>query len=298
MREDWYKACDRLNGICDFKQFWTKFSQLTSKFKKKLYPDIVLNGQTSTTDQERADTFVDHMDKTCQTPTGNHFSEDHKTKVEYLILNNHNLFNPITPDPIQTSQTCGPWNHNISQNNVNQEDNPDDPMPKDQIEDEISNEEIKQRIKEMPNELTGDAISIQHVKYGSDKFFQILHIIFNNCIKFGYHPELWKSSIIIIILKPDKPSSRPGSYWPISLLPILGKLLEKIMTYCLTNYMVRHDHFNHFQYGFHSHKSTVHQLLCLAEQISFWFEQCSMGRTISIFIDMEKAFDMVWHDGL
>jgi hypothetical protein len=130
------------------------------------------------------------------------------------------------------------------------------------------------------------------------KLFQILQVIFNGCVKFGHDPEQCKSSSIVMILKPDKPSAKPGSYWPISLLPILGKLLEKIMTHHLTSYMVCHNHFNPFQYGFHSQKSTVHQLLHLAEQISWWFEQHSPRRTVSIFINSEKAFDTVWHNGL
>jgi hypothetical protein len=123
-------------------------------------------------------------------------------------------------------------------------DNINDPVPKDEIENDISIEEIKQQIKEMPNKAPGDAVFTQHVKNGSDKLFQILHVIFNGCIKLGYHPEQWKTSIIIMILKHDKPSSRPGSYRPISLLPILGKLLQKIMTHGLTSYMVHHKHFN------------------------------------------------------
>jgi hypothetical protein len=238
------------------------------------------------------------MEKTCQTSTSSNFSTTNKQRVNDLIQANHTILNPLPNDPLQTSPPCSPSNHTPPTDNANSKDNIKDQVPKGEVVDDITIEEIKQRIKEIPNKVPGDPVFTQNVKNGSEKLFKILQIIYNGCIKFGHHPKQWKSSSIVMILKPDKPSTKPGSYPPISLLPVLGKLLEKIMTHRLTSYMVRHNHFNPFQYGFRSQKSTVHQLLCLAEQISQLFEQRSPRRTVSIFIDAEKAFDTVWHDGL
>jgi len=47
-------------------------------------------------------------------------------------------------------------------------------------------------------------------------------------LRIGYFPGQWKVSQIIPILKPGKPAEEVTSYTPISLLPILSKLFEKI----------------------------------------------------------------------
>ena len=101
-----------------------------------------------------------------------------------------------------------------------------------------------------------------------------------------------------MILKPEKNPSLPGSYRPISLLPVIGKLLEGIMASRLVNYMVKHELFNKYQCGFKSKKSCFHQLLRLSEHVTKWFNKKPSGRTVAIFIDAEKAFDSVWHFGL
>ena len=62
--------------------------------------------------------------------------------------------------------------------------------------------------------------------------------------------------------------------------------------------MVQNNLLNHFQAGFQKQKSCVHQLLRLSEQVSAWFSKRSGGRTVGLFIDAEKAFDSIWHDGL
>ena len=73
-----------------------------------------------------------------------------------------------------------------------------------------------------------------------------------------------------MILKPDKVATLPGSYRPISLLPVIGKLMEKIMTQRIANLMIQKGLINKFQAGFQKGKSTTHQLLRLSEHITLW----------------------------
>ena len=101
-----------------------------------------------------------------------------------------------------------------------------------------------------------------------------------------------------MILKPNKASNSPTSYRPISLLPVIGKLFERLISTNLTLYMIENGLINKYQCGFRTKKSTVHQLIRLAEFISKSFNKKPKGRTVSIYIDAEKAFESVWHDGL
>ena len=66
----------------------------------------------------------------------------------------------------------------------------------------------------------------------------------------------------------------------------------------ITHYMVDKNLLNHFQAGFRKKKSCLHQLLRLSEHVFKWFSKRTGGRTVGLFIDAEKAFDSIWHDGL
>ncbi|GFU98379.1 probable RNA-directed DNA polymerase from transposon X-element [Trichonephila clavipes] len=57
--------------------------------------------------------------------------------------------------------------------------------------------------------------------------FKITNII-NNMFKRRYFPNAWKTAVVIPILKPGKNPKLADSHRPISLLPILSKLAEKI----------------------------------------------------------------------
>ena len=170
--------------------------------------------------------------------------------------------------------------------------------PTEPIAENITTKEVKEQIKKMPNKSPGDKVFPQHLKHGTEKLFTIITIIFNASLKLGYFPDRWKSSIIVMVLKPEKSAQLPTSYRPISLLPIIGKLFEVIMSIRLTKFMINKGLFNKYQCGFRKGKSTTHQLLRLAEHVSVWFNKKPSGRTVAIFIDAEKAFDSVWHQGL
>ena len=101
-----------------------------------------------------------------------------------------------------------------------------------------------------------------------------------------------------MILKPDKDATDTKSYRPISLLPIVGKIFERIMTKRITAYMISKALINKYQYGFQKNKSCVHQVLRMSEHINRWFNTKPSGRTLAVLIYAAKAFDCVWHDGL
>ena len=52
------------------------------------------------------------------------------------------------------------------------------------------------------------------------------------------------------------------------------------------------------QSGFRPGSSTVNQLLSITHQIYSGFEEFPLRETRAVFLDISKAFDKVWHDGL
>lgn len=128
------------------------------------------------------------------------------------------------------------------------------------------------------------------------KGLSFLASIFNACLNISYFPSSWKHSLIIVIHKPGKPSTQVSSYRPISLLPTLSKLFEKIVKIRLEKYIASINLIPHHQFGFRSHHSTCHQLLRVSEDIIKGFER--KQHTTAVFLDVGQAFDRVWHEGL
>ncbi len=124
----------------------------------------------------------------------------------------------------------------------------------------------------------------------------VLTLLFNAILKIGYFPHYWKISQIIMIPKPGKDSTVPSSYRPISLLPCLSKLFEKLLLMKITPILRERNIIPVHQFGFREHHGTIEQVNRLTGEIRKSFEDkkyCS-----AIFLDVAQAFDKVWHEGL
>ncbi|GBM72862.1 RNA-directed DNA polymerase from mobile element jockey [Araneus ventricosus] len=114
--------------------------------------------------------------------------------------------------------------------------------------------------------------------------------------KLNHFPGCWKTGRILPILKLGKDPTQPISYRPISLLPTLSKLSEKI----ILNRYIKHAKKVRIpipqQFGFTPQLSTIHQLLRVTEHILEG--KFANLATAAIFLDIAKAFDKVWSQGL
>ena len=83
-----------------------------------------------------------------------------------------------------------------------------------------------------------------------------------------------------------------------SLLPICSKILEKIIFNPLFEYLEDNKLLNCNQSGFRSGDSCVYQLLSITHEIYKSFDANLSLEVRGVFLDISKAFDRVWHDGL
>jgi hypothetical protein len=120
--------------------------------------------------------------------------------------------------------------------------------------------------------------------------------LLNAYLLLGYFPNQWKVAQIILLLKPGKPPNVPTSYRPISHLPTLSKVFEKLLHHRLfpivENQLILPDH----QFGFCQRLSTIQQAHQIVNKIHEAIETkqfCSAA-----FLDISQAFDKVWHTGL
>ncbi|CAI6371538.1 unnamed protein product [Macrosiphum euphorbiae] len=116
--------------------------------------------------------------------------------------------------------------------------------------------------------------------------------LFTVCLRHSYFPTTWKTATTVMIPKPNKNHSLPNNYRPISLLVTMSKVFEKILLRHLTKYIKPRTEQHAFRHG----HSTTTQLTKLIDDLVI--NTNNNRHTAAIFLDMEKAFDREWHDGL
>ena len=120
--------------------------------------------------------------------------------------------------------------------------------------------------------------------------------IINLTITTRQFPSNWKLANVIMIHKKGKPKSDPNSYRPISLLSSLSKICEKIILNRLNVEIEDFDILPGEQFGFRHSHGTELQLLRLVEEIHQVLDD--RDSAIGVFLDISRAFDRVWHEGL
>ena len=149
-----------------------------------------------------------------------------------------------------------------------------------------------------PNKSHGfDGISVKMLKLCDASIVTPLLTIFNNSINDGVFPFPWKKANVVPIHKKGA-KNVVGNYRPISLLPICGKIFEKVIYNNLYKYFEDLKILNVNQSGFRSGDSCTNQLLSITHQIYTSFNINPSHETRGVFLDISKAFDRVWHEGL
>ena len=83
-----------------------------------------------------------------------------------------------------------------------------------------------------------------------------------------------------------------------SLLPICGKIFEKLLFNALYSCFEDHKLLNPCQSGFKKNDSCINQIVSITHEIYSAFDCNPSLEVRGVFLDLSKAFDKVWHDGL
>ena len=88
-----------------------------------------------------------------------------------------------------------------------------------------------------------------------------------------------------------------GNYWPISLWPIFGKFFWKIFFNNIYHFLLEEILLNPNQSGFHPPDSCINQLVAITHEIIEVFDCNPTLEVRSVFLDISKAFEKMWHEG-
>ena len=160
----------------------------------------------------------------------------------------------------------------------------------------VTDEEILEHIgNTLPKNSCGyDNLSSKMLIQLAPIIHPVIRLISNQSLVTGIFPRQLKKAVVIPIYKGKNTDPNDfGNYRPISLLPVLSKIIEKVVQKQLYEYMDSNNLFNNSQYGFRKNHSTEYAAMEFVDKIG---ETMNNKQTpFAIFIDLSKAFDTLDH---
>ena len=273
----WLSFCSSLNHTKKYSgDYWNKIKKIdqlgggnSNKKKKTNIPTLIVNNSIATTNYEKAQIFGSSLEKIFSDEISDNFDSEHQTLVNNELnvkINNNNLFYTREIDlDLDSDFTLS------------------------ELDDCIKT----LRTKSAPgNDGIKNTNLVNLTLLGKIKCLNI----FNNSWKHGKLIDEWKTAEITMLKKKDDDLSNPNNYRPISLTKCLCKLMEKLVKKRLTLFLNKHNLLSNYQSGFREKRQTTDNLFFLSQK---FFEAYDEGKSAcGLVLDIQKAFDKVWHNGI
>ena len=272
----WEKFCNDISLETNHTESWRKIKNFLKPNGQRDYPALRLDSKTAKTNADEAQLFAESVERHFSIQSNN-FDSNHFDEVNQFIEDNYEYFYPPEdPDDYRS-------------------DMDDD---HDLVADIDSNTLIKivkllRRGKAPgPDNIHNEVLSLGT----TTSLFHHLARLFTSSIQIGYIPTALNLATLRMLLKSDKLPSLTTSYRPISLMSSIMKLFERVIEQRLRSYLEDIGFINKYQSGFRQHKSTDDHLFRLSQSVMESFNR--KEHVVAAFLDVEKAFDNVWHNGL
>lgn len=157
----------------------------------------------------------------------------------------------------------------------------------------VSADEVRFHLgKIKSNSLGIDGIPLNLIQTLLPVLLPHLTFIINSGLTKSIFPDAWKVAIISPIPKIPNPST-VSDFRPISILPTLSKVFERIIHVQINSFIAKHNLLDEHQSGFRANHSTTTAMLKVTDDITFNIEGDKVG--VLVLLDFSKAFDKVDH---
>ena len=158
-------------------------------------------------------------------------------------------------------------------------------------------EEIKKGLSEISNGTAegADGISNELMKFGGDPMAHSLVVLFNMIWMAEKNPSSWREGLLVNLYKKEDRED-PGNYRGITLLSCVGKLFCRILSDRLATELENSGALHEGQAGFRTQRSCADHVFTLSQIVQG--QKRESKPTYVFFLDIKKAYDTVWRDGL
>ena len=173
---------------------------------------------------------------------------------------------------------------------------PCDNRPSTLRDGEITEEEVSRVIRKLKNNKASgpDGIQAEHIKHGGHQTAKILTDLFNAMIAREHRPQVLKQGWVIPIPKGKKDNTIPDNNRGLTLTSVVAKVYDSVLVKRADEWF--QEHTSQLQGASQPKCSSIHTSLLVREVIA---SNREMNRTVYVaMLDIKKAFDKVWHDGL
>lgn len=266
-KEYWENYCESLTDGTKLSKVWQMSRKMDGNNNKHNIPNLKVGDAVYESNKEKADILAEYFASV---------SHDQNYDTEFLEYKRD--FEENQKDLYTDNTTTNAQNTEINE-----------PFTIQELNEAIS----RTREQSSPG---SDTITYEMIKeLPREARIELLHM-YNIIWKEGKLPKEWKHAIILPFAKPEKDPKIPKSYRPISLTSSLCKIMEQMVTKRLTWYLESNGILTAAQTGFRKGRSTNDQIVKLHEQIYKFIK--NKGHTVGVFLDFEKAYDMLWRNGL
>ena len=265
----WKKFCNSISLESDPQQSWRKITNFLKPKGPHSYLTLKLGNKTAKTNPEKAQLFAESVERNFGIES-HLFRKSHFDRINKFVEAHSYNFTPLD-----------------SLNDITTDTDDDSDLVADVNPDtliRIVRHELK-TVDNVYNDILKKAIGTG--------FYKLLPRAFTISLKLGFIPYVWKVALLCMLIKPEEPPSQTTSYRPISLLSAIMKLFERVIEKRLRKHLEDNGFFTKYQSGFRKSKSTNDHLFCLSQTIMESFNRSK--HVIAAFLDVEKAFDNVWH---
>ena len=161
----------------------------------------------------------------------------------------------------------------------------------------VTLDQLKRVLFSLPNktsQIEGD-IPVKILKIGFPLIGRYLLRIINASFVSECVPRCWKQAIVIPLYKKDDPSVA-SNFRPITLVPVISKIVERLVHEQLTTYLRDYHIFSEDQHGFLAKHSTSTALLTVTDEILNSMDRSEVS--LLTLIDLSRCFDVISHDML
>ena len=272
----WEKFCNSISLENNPNESSRKIKNFLKPKGQRDYPALHHANKVAKTNADKAQLFAESVKRRFGIES-NHFDSNHFDEVNQFIEDNHGyLYPPEDPDDYRF-----------------------DVGNEHELVADVDAQTLIKLVKFLKRgKAPGpDTIHNEVLRLGTTtSLFHHLARLFTSSIQLGYIPTALKIAILRMLLKPDKLPSLTTNYKPISLISSIMKLFERVIEQRLRSHLEHIEFINKHQSGFRKGKSTDDHLFRLSQSI---MESFNIGEhVVAAFLDVEKAFDNVWHNRL